>query len=352
MLIVLQLVSSAYKKMNTFVSELSRTVGLIQSPSFSRQPSLRSQVSASSPIREEPEPMGYMASNETQDMKFGRLDVSEDGIQAHECMEPSDGAYALPDEKRNGTAKLDYKKREGIAAEAQRHQLQLSNLNSGFSFIDKTSSKEKILRAVNDKTVDLDQRMLEETIRLDNLSKQIGYLDINMNDKFATLSGRFCNGDYIWRVTNFSARYADIKNKNLSAYSPPIYTSQFGYKCCIRLGVSCKKDQSFLSLYFLFMKGEYDNVLEWPFNGSVTLGLLDSSPNYPKKHIVDSLQSNPNFQAFQRPTGYRNEKSFGFTNFFSIDDLHPREAGDASYIVNDTITVRARLVPRDSFGTF
>ncbi|KAF2350679.1 Zinc finger TRAF-type [Trinorchestia longiramus] len=337
----LQLVSSAYKKMNTFVSELSRTVGLIQSPSFSRQPSLRSQVSTSSPIQEENE---AVLQGGVHDLN-SKMEAAEEGLSASECAE-TEGAQALPDEYKM-KSKIDSKKREAISAEAQRHQLHLSNLNSGFSFPNKTSSNEKILRAVSDKTVDLDQRMLEETIRLDNLTKQMDGIELVINDRLVALSGRFCNGDFIWRVHNFSTRCNDIRNQNLSTYSPPFYTSQFGYKCCIRLGVKCKDEQDYLSLYILFMKGEYDDVLEWPFKGHISLGLLDCSSNGNKKHIVDSVDSSPSLQAFQRPLGFRNEKSFGFTQFCLMDDLH---AGDgALYVVNDTVTVRAKV---QSYGTF
>ncbi|KAA0195534.1 hypothetical protein HAZT_HAZT006120 [Hyalella azteca] len=343
----LQLVSSAYKKMSTFVSELSRTVGVIQSPSFSRQPSLRSQVSTSSPIQEEPEhglekTYGDAAAYDNN-KKYVKMEQVEEAQSDCEWP-PVEGAQALPDEVKI-KSKLDNKKREAISAEAQRHQLHLSNLNSGLGSSSKVSSNEKILRAISDKVVDLDQRMLEETIRLDNLAKQMDGLEELWNRKYLALSGRFCGGDFTWRVHNFSGLCAELENKNLSSYSPPFYTSQFGYKCCIRLGIKCINGQQHLSLCILFMKGEYDDILEWPFRGRITLGLLDCSANNKKRHFFECLDSSPHLQAFQRPTGVRNDKSFGFTEFCSFEDLYNRKPHGACYVVNNTLTVRVMVVP-------
>lgn len=311
-------------------------MGLIQSPSFSRQPSLRSQLSASSPIPEE------------EDLRLHAAGGADGG--AASCLEAQDHEDAYRDKDLLKQDSSTRKRANNIAAEAQKHQLHLSNLNNALPNM-KLSSNERILRDVTDKTIDLSQRLLEETIRMDNLSKQIEEVELGQRDALAALNGRFCNGDFIWRVSNFSVRCAELKN-NLSTYSPPFYTSQYGYKCCVRLAVKWRHEQYFLSLFILLMKGEYDDILEWPFDGKITLGVLDYSNSCPKQHVIDSVVSNPELQAFQRPQGHRNEKSFGFTYFHPLEalDSSATAAAQGQYLVGDVLCVRAKVVSSNEFG--
>uniref|UniRef100_A0A6A7G6C5 TNF receptor-associated factor 6-like n=2 Tax=Hirondellea gigas TaxID=1518452 RepID=A0A6A7G6C5_9CRUS len=360
----MQLMSSEYKKIKTFFSDLNRTVGLIHGSSFSRQPSLRSQLSASSPIPEEhiPDfnnspivPVPYHDRYKDGGAVNVRPLVGED---YNYCAAEGATAVAVSDQgddcqyKNDPHSRLDIRKREGIAAEAQNYQQMLSNLNAdAFNFSsNKLSSNERILREVSDKTVDLGQRLLEMSIVTDNLAKQVDDLKVTLNEELCNFSARSCNGDFIWKVGNFSALCTNIKSQKVSHYSPAFYTSQYGYRCCLRLDVKWRDSQYFLSLYMLLMKGDNDDILDWPFQGRITLGVLDFSNSCPKKHLVDTVDSNPQLQAFQRPTGPRNDKSFGFTKFHPLDALHNTADEGAEYVRGDVLFVRARVQPTSNFG--
>ena len=57
----------------------------------------------------------------------------------------------------------------------------------------------------------------------------------------------------------------------MSLYSQPFYTDRYGYKMCghVYLNVDSIGKGTHLSLFFVLMRGEYDALLEWPFNQKV-----------------------------------------------------------------------------------
>ncbi|XP_066980172.1 TNF receptor-associated factor 6-like [Macrobrachium rosenbergii] len=324
----LQLLSSANKKMNAFVSDLSRTVGLIQSPygNFSRQPSLRSQMSATSPIPE----------NHSSPSQHDRN------------LEKSFGAYG-------GTISLNDRssltpQSDELGNEINKLELQLNNLSasetkSGSKIPNTITHQEIILRDVSEKTVDLNQRMLEETIKLSNLSKRIEEVDAMVEVQLADVSGKFCNGEYVWKIKHFSHLCVELQNKpGRVLHSPPFYTSQFGYKFCLRTNITWKSNEYFFTLFIHSMQGENDDFLEWPFSGEITLSILDCGPTAPKKHITESMVSKPDLQAFQRPMVSRNPKGFGYTEFVPLAKLLKSEGG--SYINSDVLCIRAIVSPK------
>ncbi|XP_068219755.1 TNF receptor-associated factor 6-like isoform X2 [Palaemon carinicauda] len=325
----LLLLSSAYKKINAFASDLSRQVGLIQSPSgnFSRQPSLRSQMSATSPIHE-----NHVSSS-----------------QHDRYLEKSFGAFGgsvIHNDKSSLTPHSDE-----LGNEINKLELQLDNLNAsetakcGFKIPNSISHQEIILRDVSEKTVDLNQRMLEETIKLSNLTKRIEEVDSMVEVQMADVSGKFCNGEYVWKINNFSPLCTELQNKaGRVLHSPPFYTSQFGYKFCLRINVTWKSNEHFLAIFIHAMQGENDDFLDWPFSGQINLSILDCGPSLKKNHIIESMVSKPDLQAFQRPVVSRNPKGFGFTEFVPLAKLLKSEGG--SYINRDVLCIRAVVSPK------
>lgn len=328
----LQLLSSAYKKINAFVSDLSRTVGLIQSPfgNFSRQPSLRSQISATSPI-----PENYPSPSHP-DRNLEKSLIACGGATGYSDKSPFAPHGVDVAELGNEVNKLELQLYQNNAGECLKNGSKSSNT---------ISHQEIILRDVSEKTVDLNQRMLEETIKLSNLTKRIEEVDAIVEVQLGDVSGKFCNGEYVWKIKNFSQLVTELQNKpGRVLHSPPFYTSQFGYKFCMRTNITMKFSEYFFTLFIHSMQGENDEFLDWPFSGQITLSILDCGSSTPKSHITESMISKPDLQAFQRPTVSRNPKGFGFTEFVSLAKLLKSEGG--SYINSDILCIRAIILPR------
>ena len=61
--------------------------------------------------------------------------------------------------------------------------------------------------------------------------------------------------------------------------SNKFYTSHYGYKVYATLypnGYGSVKDK-FVSMCVVFVNGEYDSILKWPYTGKITFTLMDQS---------------------------------------------------------------------------
>lgn len=129
------------------------------------------------------------------------------------------------------------------------------------------------------------------------------------------------DGIFVWRVDDFEKRRQDaISGACTSIYSAPFYTSNFGYKMCLRLylnGDGIGKGKT-ISLFIVVMQGQYDAVLSWPFKQKVTLMMLDQVDS---KHVIDTFRPDSKSSSFQRPEHKMNIAS-GCPLFFPLQQLN------------------------------
>ena len=137
------------------------------------------------------------------------------------------------------------------------------------------------------------------------------------------------NGKYIWKIPEIIRRRRDaVMGKTVSLYSAPFYTDRFGYRMCLRAyldGDGSGKGR-YISYFITIMKGEYDALLEWPFQLTVTLTMINQKGN---GNIVQSFKPNPNSDSFHRPKADMNVAS-GCPKFAALSVLDNPE-----FIVDD-----------------
>ena len=107
------------------------------------------------------------------------------------------------------------------------------------------------------------------------------------------------NEAFLWRIPEMKRRIRDAKlGRITSIYSPPFYTGRNGYKMCIRayLNGDGTGEGTHLSILFVLMRGEYDPLLEWPFEHKVSLIFVDQDQ---KKHLVQTFKPNIQSSSFQ-----------------------------------------------------
>ena len=142
------------------------------------------------------------------------------------------------------------------------------------------------------------------------------------------------DGTMIWKIPQFSQRRADAENgKYTSIFSLPFYTGRYGYKMCLRLyimGDGIGKG-THLSLFFVVMRGEFDNILQWPFTHKVTFKLINQAGG---RDIVDTFQPDPMSTSFRKPKSDMNVAS-GCPRFVSHTELK-----NGGFIVDDTIFIK------------
>lgn len=79
------------------------------------------------------------------------------------------------------------------------------------------------------------------------------------------------------------------------------------------------------------MKGEYDNLLKWPFQQKVTMALMDQKES---EHVVDSFLPDRNSSSFQQPKTDMNIAS-GCPKFVLLSRLQ-----EEKYVKDDTIMIK------------
>ena len=127
-------------------------------------------------------------------------------------------------------------------------------------------------------------------------------------------------------IDDFSGK----KRANVEWPSPPIYTHNRGYK--FRLNVHPNRygtgGGSYLSVDAQLMRGEYDNELEWPFEGDIRVELLNWKED--KHHHSDSI-------CFNR----YNQETATSPEFLSHTDLEPTT--NKKYLLGDYFKLRVSV---------
>ena len=211
---------------------------------------------------------------------------------------------------------------------------------SGFPSAISSASDQEYHDELKQKHVEqLQYNTLMET-RVEKLERIIEEQGARLKYYKQCVESRFCNGVYIWKIKDFFRLRNEATQGRITAlHSTGFYCSVYGYKICIRINLN-GVDSGFathISLFIHFMKGEYDDILEWPFQGRITLAILDQNDDFEKRvDISETLEANPELAAFQRPMTSRNHKGFGYIEFASISQIE-----NSTYIKNDTLFVRA-----------
>jgi len=158
------------------------------------------------------------------------------------------------------------------------------------------------------------------------------------------------DGSLIWRIIRVQEHMYDAQSeRQTSIYSPAFYTSNCGYRCCIRLYLNGDGNArgTHLSIFFVILRGKYDNILKWPFSYKILFCLYDqrSIMNGDKtqspKHIIDCFRPNTNSTSFHRPSLSMNIAS-GIPKFCLLDQINCSDVNNR-YVINDTMYIKVLI---------
>ena len=193
---------------------------------------------------------------------------------------------------------------------------------------EKVEQKDKEIAQLQRKVADQEER----TKKLEKTQEDFGF-------RLMLEESHSYNGELIWRIPNFKQRQEDAKSHKFSSiYSLPFYTSRYGYKMCLRLypyGDGSGKG-THLSLFIVIMRGEYDDILEWPYRHKVTFQLLNLKGG---KDIIDAFRADPESSSFKKPVSDMNVAT-GCPRFAQLDTLQ-----NQGFVANDTVYIRAKVEP-------
>ncbi|CAF3109835.1 unnamed protein product [Rotaria sp. Silwood2] len=158
------------------------------------------------------------------------------------------------------------------------------------------------------------------------------------------------DGTIVWKIFNVREKIYDAQSeRQTSIYSPAFYTSDNGYKLCVRLYLNGDGSArgSHISIFLVIIRGLYDALLNWPFSYRVSFCLFDqrtmieTNGTTQPKHIIDSFRPDTTSISFKRPCSAMNIAS-GIPKFFSLAEFN-KSANENLYVVNDTLFIKALI---------
>ena len=115
-------------------------------------------------------------------------------------------------------------------------------------------------------------------------------------------------------------RQGDVNGEPIAFFSPAIHTDSYEYKLGIRVYLNGVDNGRYVAIFFHMMEGEHDDLLQWPFTGTITLSILDRS-GARNNDISQIVQATPNVSAFQRPREAICRKGCGLVNFAPMEQV-------------------------------
>ena len=171
---------------------------------------------------------------------------------------------------------------------------------------------------------------------MDLLLQKVSDLKIENEDlkrQLRATTGQVCT--FFWRIKNWPNVLQDAKNHKCEIiYSESFYTGYPGYKLRLvfKPNNTGGSHEFYVGVYLQVMKGEYDDLLEWPFPLKFNLSIVDQQPNSTAAnitHIVDASVWHANTTtvelALKKPTAETNEKGFGCPQFTTHHSLQTRK---------------------------
>ena len=148
------------------------------------------------------------------------------------------------------------------------------------------------------------------------------------------LVGPFCPVKL--KMPNFTR----LKEYNEKWHSYPFYTHLPGYKMCLKVYANGLRDGkgTHVSMFAYLMQGQFDDELEWPFQGHVVVQLCNQlQDKYHQGHTVDfSEATNP--KIINRVTDREiAERGWGPQTLIPHSDLNFNPTNNCQYLKNDCL---------------
>ncbi|XP_072016532.1 TNF receptor-associated factor 2-like [Amphiura filiformis] len=266
----------------------------------------------------------------------------------------NDARVQKSDRANNGKEQNLEKRVKNLEGKLKEKEEELNQMKTLYAVLDKRNETfQEVVAVLNNQlealaekigALERQNRHLQDTIELQE--RQIHAHDQMLTVKnvalaeqelrIQSLESSSYNGILVWKITEYARRRREaVSGKTTSFYSSPFYTSYHGYKMCARIylnGDGMGKG-THLSLFFVVMKGRYDNILRWPFRQKVTFMMVDQGN---REHVVDAFRPDPTSSSFKKPTHEMNIAS-GCPLFVALTLL---ENGNYAYVKDDCLFVK------------
>ena len=150
------------------------------------------------------------------------------------------------------------------------------------------------------------------------------------------------NKRFIWKV-NPDPLLMGGRNRMGGKESNEFYTGCYGYKLKVKLSLDYRRGPSSdwtFKIGVVLMKGEYDDILPWPFSKKITVTLIDQNEDLKERKNITKYLSPSLFSG--RPGIQSSELCGEILGFSSYGELQTRR-----YFANNTLFIQVDVEPDD-----
>ncbi|XP_068676903.1 TNF receptor-associated factor 6-A-like isoform X2 [Montipora foliosa] len=141
-----------------------------------------------------------------------------------------------------------------------------------------------------------------------------------------------CNPSFIFKITEV----AQHRENETPIFTDAVYNDHQEKLVGIRIhpkGVGGGTGRH-VALFIHLIKGDFDNSLDWPFAGIVSISVLDQSDSSPRRDLIHIIQANPDVPAFQQPGETICRIGYGYERFAPIEEFFgPRYVKDDALLL-------------------
>ena len=192
------------------------------------------------------------------------------------------------------------------------------------------------------KVFHVDRKQSNESHRLDRVEETVKKNKTELDDKCTSIEGFFTpTPPFYFTLCNFEHYQA------VSGYqwqSPAFYTFPNGYKLCAAVyphGTSSGRG-SHISMYVSILRGEFDDQLQWPFQGSVSIDIFNySTQKWDRKSAIE-FEASDDVMFTGQPINIHSNPGLGFPKWVHLDDVFQKYCNNGM--------VRFRVVKIDVFS--
>ena len=189
------------------------------------------------------------------------------------------------------------------------------------------------------------ENLLQHVMKLTDLVSQLYAKSnvLNPLDQKTWLMNKFLRQEPPWvvKMTGFQEK----QKYDEAWYSDPVHSHFGGYKMCLGVDANGDGDEfdesTHVSVHAYMMRGDNDNNLKWPFQGTITVSLLNQLED--GQHHTRQLWSPDDIfeDGIERVT--RRERAVsgcGLSQFIPLQDLSYSGDKNCQYLKNDTLFFR------------
>ena len=188
----------------------------------------------------------------------------------------------------------------------------------------------------------------EDTAVRQHLRLVLSQQQLQLNQETSTLPAAAISPPFLQNQAPMEfiiSDYHEKKEANDEWYSSPFYTHNRGYKFRLQVYPNGhgKGRGSHLSVYAQLMRGEYDNELEWPFEGDIRVKLLNwtEDKNHHSETIPFNRYNDLDGTSTSRLTDRETAIGIGRPQFISLTDL--ASTTNTEYLCDDYLKLRVSV---------